>query len=145
MKAKLKLFEILNLDIELNGFTSSEGEVRVEGLLNQKISHTLKYKLREDIKKVLEEKKSILQVQNDLILKYGTEDKNGSFGLDRWIDFENKIINPEFTKYNEEWNQFLTTNEKEIELTDLVLDDLKDVVTKDIYTVLDIYFIKIDE
>jgi hypothetical protein len=145
MKAKLKLFEILNLDIELNGFTSSEGEVRVEGLLKQKISHTLKYKLREDIKKLLEEKKSILQVQNDLILKYGTEDKNGNFGLDRWIDFENKVTNPEFIKYNEEWNEFLTTNEKEIELTDLVLDDLKDVVTKDIYTVLDIYFIKTNE
>jgi hypothetical protein len=145
MKAKLKLFEILNLDIELNGFISPEGEVRVEGLLNQKLSHNLKYKLREDIKNVLEAKKSILQVQNDLISKYGTTDENGSFGLDRWIDFESKIVNPEFNKYNEEWNQFLTTNEKEIELTDLTLDDFKDVITKDIYTVLDIYFIKIDE
>ena len=145
MKAKLKLFEVLNLDIELNGFVSPEGEVRVEGLLNQKISHNLKYKLREDIKNVLEAKKSILQVQNDLISKYGTTDENGSFGLDRWIDFEKKIVNPEFNKYNEEWNQFLTTNEKEIELTDLTLEDLKDVVTKDIYTVLDVYFIKVDE
>jgi hypothetical protein len=145
MKAKLKLFEILNLDIELNGFVSPEGEVRVEGLLNQKLSHNLKYKLREDIKNVLEAKKSILQVQNDLIIKYGNEDKNGILGLDRYLDEENKIINPEFNKYNEEWNQFLTTNEKEIELTDLTLDDFKDVITKDIYTVLDVYFIKIDE
>jgi hypothetical protein len=145
MKAKLKLFEILNLDIELNGFVSPEGEVRVEGLLNQKLSHNLKYKLREDIKNVLEAKKSILQVQNDLIIKYGNKDENGSFGLDRYLDEENKIINPEFNKYNEEWNQFLTTNEKEIELTDLTLDDFKDVITKDIYTVLDVYFIKIDE
>jgi len=145
MKAKLKLFEILNLDIELNGFISPEGEVRVEGLLNQKLSHNLKYKLREDIKNVLEAKKSILQVQNDLIIKYGNEDKNGILGLDRYLDEENKIINPEFNKYNEEWNQFLTTNEKEIELTDLTLDDFKDVITKDIYTVLDVYFIKIDE
>jgi len=145
MKAKLKLFEILNLDIELNGFVLPEGEIRVEGLLNQKLSYTLKYKLREDIKKLLEEKKSILQVQNDLISKYGTIDENGNFGLDRWTDFEKKIVNPEFNKYNEEWNQFLTTNEKEIELTDLTLDDLKDVVTKDIYTVLDVYFIKVNE
>ena len=87
----------------------------------------------------------ILQIQNDLILKYGNEDKDGVFGLDRYLDDENKTINPEFIKYNEEWNKFLVENEKEIELTDLVLADLKDVVTKDIYTVLDVYFIKIDE
>ena len=37
MKAKLKLFEVLNLDIELNGLVLPEGEVQVEGLLYQKI------------------------------------------------------------------------------------------------------------
>jgi len=145
MKAKLKLFEVLNLDIELNGFSSPDGEIRVEGLLQQKISHNLKFKLREDVKKIIELKKSILQFQNDLISKYGTTDDKGVFGLDRWIDFENKIPNPEFVKYNEEWNIFLTENTNEVELTDLTLEDLKDVVTKDTYNVIDIYFIKVDE
>jgi hypothetical protein len=145
MKAKLKLFEVLNLDIELNGFSSPDGEIRVEGLLQQKISHNLKFKLREDVKKIIELKKSILQVQNDLISKYGTTDDKGIFGLDRWTDFENKIPNPEFIKYNEEWNIFLTENTNEVELTDLTLEDLKDVVTKDTYNVIDIYFIKVDE
>jgi len=145
MKAKLKLFEVLNLDIELNGFSTPDGEIRVEGLLQQKISHNLKFKLREDVKKIIELKKSILQFQNDLISKYGTTDDKGVFGLDRWIDFENKIPNPEFVKYNEEWNVFLTENTNEVELTDLTLEDLKDVVTKDTYNVIDIYFIKVDE
>ena len=146
MKAKLKLFEILNLDIELNGFSIPEtGEVRVEGLIQQKLSHTLKYKLREDNKKIIDEKNSILQVQNDLILKYGNEGKNGNFGLNRYIDEENKIVNPEFIKYSEEWNKFLVENEKEIELTDLTLDDLSEVTTKDAYHVIDTYFIKINE
>jgi hypothetical protein len=145
MKAKLKLFEVLNLDIELNGFSTPDGEIRVEGLLQQKISHNLKFKLREDVKKIIELKKSILQFQNDLISKYGTTDDKGVFGLDRWIDFENKIPNPEFVKYNEEWNIFLTENTNEVELTDLTLEDLKDVVTKDTYNVIDIYFVKIDE
>jgi hypothetical protein len=146
MKAKLKLFEILNLDIELNGFSIPEtGEVRVEGLIQQKLSHTLKYKLREDNKKIIDEKNSILQVQNDLILKYGNEGENGNFGLNRYIDEENKIVNPEFIKYSEEWNKFLVENEKEIELTDLTLDDLSEVTTKDAYHVIDTYFIKINE
>ena len=146
MKAKIKLFEILNLDIELNGFSIPEtGEVRVEGLIQQKLSHTLKYKLREDNKKIIDEKNSILQVQNDLILKYGNEGENGNFGLNRYIDEENKIVNPEFIKYSEEWNKFLVENEKEIELTDLTLDDLSEVTTKDAYHVIDTYFIKINE
>jgi hypothetical protein len=145
MKAKLKLFEVLNLDIELNGLVLPEGEVQVEGLLFQKISHSLKFKLREDVKKVIELKKSILQVQNDLIEKYGADDKDGNFGLDRWIDFENRVPNPEFVKYNEEWNKFLTENTNEVELIDLTLEDLKDVITKDIYNVIDTYFIKTNE
>jgi hypothetical protein len=145
MKAKLKLFEILNLDIELNGYTTPEGEVRVEGLLFQKLHHNLKYKLREDAKKIALEKKDILQIQNDLILKYGNEDKDGVFGLDRYLDEENKTINPEFIKYNEEWNKFLVENEKEIELVDLKLSDFSEVVTKDIYSVIDFHFLNINE
>lgn len=145
MKAKLKLFEILNLDIELNGYVTPEGETRIEGLLQQKIHHNLKYKLKEDAKKIASEKKDILQIQNDLILKYGNEDKDGSFGLDRWLDEENKTINPEFVKYNEEWTKFLTENDKEIELTDLKLSDFSEVVTKDIYNVIDFHFLNTNE
>lgn len=143
MKAKLKLFEILNLEIELNGFINPEtGERTVEGLLNQKINFGLKYKLKNDVVKIIEEKKQILQFQDELIKQYGTTDEQGRLGIDRWVDFENKISNPKFVEFNKEWNNFLTTNEKEIELTDLLLSDLQEVVTKDNYAVIGTYFVK---
>lgn len=143
MKAKLKLFELLNLEIELNGFTNPEtGETNVEGLLQQKISFALKYKLKNDALKLTEEKKQILQVQDELIQKYGTTDKEGRIGIDRWEDFENKIPNPKFIEFNKEWNDFLVNTEKEVELTDLLLSDLQEVVTKDNYAVLGTYFVK---
>lgn len=142
MKAKLKLFELLNLEIELNGFVNSDGEVRVEGLLQQKLSFTLKYKLKNDALKLIEEKKQILQIQDELIQKYGTTDKEGRIGIDRWEDFENKIPNPKFIEFNKEWNDFLVSNEKEVEITDLLLEDLQEVITKDNYAVLGTYFVK---
>ena len=143
MKAKLKLFEVLNLEIELNGFTNLEsGERLVEGLLQQKLNFGLKYKLKNDVLKLVEEKKQILQVQDELVSKYGTVDKQGKIGIDRWIDFEDKIPNPKFVEFNQEWNQFLTSNEKEIEITDLSLIDLQEVITKDNYNILSTYFVK---
>ena len=143
MKAKLKLFEVLNLEIELNGFTHLEsGERLVEGLLQQKLNFGLKYKLKNDVLKLVEEKNQILQVQDELVSKYGTVDKQGKIGIDRWIDFEDKIPNPKFVEFNQEWNQFLTSNEKEIEITDLSLIDLQEVITKDNYNILSTYFVK---
>jgi len=143
MKAKLKLFEVLNLEIELNGFTNLEsGERLVEGLLQQKLNFGLKYKLKNDVLKLVEEKNQILQVQDELVSKYGTVDKQGKIGIDRWIDFEDKILNPKFVEFNQEWNQFLTSNEKEIEITDLSLIDLQEVITKDNYNILSTYFVK---
>jgi len=143
MKAKLKLFEVLNLEIELNGFTNLEsGERLVEGLLQQKLNFGLKYKLKNDVLKLVEEKNQILQVQDELVSKYGTVDKQGKIGIDRWIDFEDKIPNPKFVEFNQEWNQFLTSNEKEIEITDLSLIDLQEVITKDNYNILSTYFVK---
>lgn len=143
MKAKLKLFEVLNLEIELNGFTNLEsGERLVEGLLQQKLNFGLKYKLKNDVLKLVEEKNQILQVQDELVKKYGNTDEQGKIGIDRWIDFENKIPNPKFVEFNQEWNQFLTSNEKEIEITDLSLIDLQEVITKDNYNVLSTYFVK---
>ena len=142
MKAKLKLFEILNLEIELNGYINPEtGEKTVEGLLQQKLNFGLKYKLKNDALKIIEEKKQIFQIQDELIQKYGTQDSQGRMGIDRWEDFENKIPNPKFAEFSQEWNQFLTTNEREIELTDLSLADLQEVVTKDTYNVISNYFI----
>ncbi len=145
-KVKLKLYEIINLDIELNGYTSPEnGEVRVEGLLNQKISYSTKFNLKHAAKAIKSEREEIDTVQNELISKYGTVDKHGNIGLNRFLDEVDEKgynkINPNFIEYQQEWNKFVTENEREIEFIELKLDDLKEVKTKDNYTIIDTYFV----
>ncbi len=145
-KVKLKLYEIINLDIELNGYTSPEnGEVRVEGLLNQNLSYSTKFNLKHSAKAVKTERKEIDEVQNELIAKYGNVDKHGNVGLNRFLDEVDEKgynkINPNYIEYQQEWNKFVTENEREIEFYELTLEDLKDVKTKDNYTIIDTYFV----
>ena len=147
-KVKLKLFELINLNIELNGFTAPDtGEVRVEGLLNQKLSYSTKYQLKASAKGLESEKEMIDEVQNELIQKYGNIDQHGNVGLNRIILDEdgNQKINPHFIEYQQEWNKFVTENEREVEFYELSIEELKDVVTKDNYIVIDQYFVKTNE
>lgn len=146
MKKTLKLHEILNLHIELNGYTDPQSqEIKFEGLLNQNLSHTIKYQLKSIAKKITAEKLLIDETQNELIKTYGTEDRYGNVGLNMFLDEkdenEKNIINPNFISYQEEWNKFLSDNEVEIDIISLKLDDLKDIKTKDNYRLIDEYFI----
>ncbi len=149
MKAKLKLVDILNLEIELSGFVDPKGNIMVEGLLNQPVSYQLKYNLRQDLKNILKEKELILQTQDDLIKKYGNFDKSGRLGLDRLLpeldENGNNKINPKFIQYSEEWNKFILENTMDVELTEIPLSELASLKTKDNYVVIDTYFLKTDE
>ncbi len=153
MKVKLKLVDILNLEIELSGFVDPKGNVMVEGLLNQPVSYQLKYNLRQDLKNIIKEKDIILQTQDDLIKKYGNVDTTGRFGLDKFIpeldengkDTGNNILNPKFVQYNEEWNKFILENTIDVELTEIPLSELASLKTKDNYVVIDTHFLKTDE
>jgi len=143
MKQKLKLFEVLNLITEIGGYTNpNTGEVVLEGLLNQNISYSTKYKIKSSIKQIESEKSIIDEMQQDLIKKYGTE-KDGSIGIDRVIIDKdgNQQLNPNFVNFQEDWNKFLTENEKDIEFPEISLEEMKDVKTKDNYIILDKYFI----
>jgi hypothetical protein len=146
-KAKLKLYEIINLDIELNGYINPEnGDVRVEGLLNQKIPYQTKFNLKSSAKALKIEKDEIDAVQNELIARYGDTDTHGNVGLNRFLEEVDEKgynkLNPNFVEYQQEWNKFVTENEREIEFYELTLEDLKDVNTKDNYNVIDTYFLK---
>ena len=153
MKVKLKLVDVLNLEAELSGFADPKGNVIVEGLLNQPISYQLKYNLRQDLKNIVKEKDTILQTQDDLIKKYGNVDPTGRFGLDKFIpeldengkDTGKNILNPNFTQYNEEWNNFILENTIDVELTEIPFSELAHLKTKDNYVVIDTYFLKTDE
>jgi hypothetical protein len=145
-KQKFKLYDILNLYIELYGFIDPRTkEVKVEGLLNQNINHNTKYRLKSSANKISEEKSIIDSINNELIQKYGNEDKNGNVGLNIFLDEVDEqgqnIINPNYLTYQEEYNKFLDENEKEIEFIELTLDDLKDIKTKDNYRLIDEHFI----
>jgi hypothetical protein len=145
-KQKFKLYDILNLYIELYGFIDPRTkEVKVEGLLNQNINHNTKYRLKSSANKISEEKSIIDSINNELIQKYGNEDKNGNVGLNIFLDEVDEqgqnIINPDYLSYQEEYNKFLDENEKEIEFIELTLDDLKDIKTKDNYRLIDEHFI----
>ena len=147
MKAKLKLHEVLTLDTELNGFVDVKtNEVKVEGLLNQKLDHNIKYRLKSSIKKIQEEKSIIDETKNEIIQKYGESDQYGNVRLNMFLDEVDdkgqRKLNENYLKYQEEFMSFLNSNEVEIEIYDLTTDDLKHVQTTDYYKILDEYFIK---
>lgn len=141
-----KLYDILNLYIELYGFVDPRTkEVKVEGLISQNLSHNLKYHIKSCAKKIQEEKLLIDEINDELIKKYGDEDKYGNVGLNIFLDDKDEQgqnkINPNYLSYQEEYQKFINENEKEIEFIELTLDDLKDIKTKDNYRLIDEHFV----
>ena len=84
---KLTLQEIYKLNTELNGFINpSTGEILSLGLLNETLNLPTKYWLTNLAKKTLSEKLVIDQLKEDLIVKYGTKDKDDIFEISIWTD-----------------------------------------------------------
>jgi hypothetical protein len=133
-KISLKLFEILDLKAELQGAKNQEtGEVRLEGLLAQKLPiTTVKYWLDSLVNTLAEEEKSIEAVRQELIKQYGKENENGEL----FIPVAQPKKNPEdstepmyyteeYIKFMNEYNEFLVSNEKEVSIKEIKLEDLK--------------------
>ena len=146
-----KLFELLNLESELAGVVNTEtGEKVIEGLLSQKLPVVTKYWLNNLVNKVLaEEKKSIDELRNELIKKYGKEDEAGNWGIERLLPSGetdkdgNELFkyNPDFLNFTKEYEQLLAT-EKEISINLIKLDDLADIKTNDNYPLIFKYLIE---
>ena len=153
-KITLKLFEFYNLDAELNGLVNqSTGETITAGLLREKLPLVTKYWLTELGKKVAAEKTAIEELKNDLIKKYGKEDDRGGISIPMVIDDldtdgnpikdmdaeENEVVrkkmNPDFQKFEKEFNELLQT-EKELEYKPILLSDLEKVETEQNYVTL---------
>lgn len=141
-KISLKLFEILDLKAELSGVKNQEtGEVRLEGLLAQKLPiTTVKYWLDSLVNTLTEEEKSIESVRQELVKQYGKENDKGEFFIPvaqpkQNPEDENEPLyyTEEYIKFMNEYNEFLTSNEKEISVKGFKLEDLKDVNTTDNY------------
>jgi molybdopterin converting factor small subunit len=140
----LKLFELLNLEAELAGATNNQtGEKIIEGLLNQKLPVVTKYHLNILLSNLSAEKKTIDALRDELIKKYGTEDKDGNIGISMVIetgevndkDEPIKDINPAYIEFNDEYGELLN-QEREIQIPQIKLSDLDKIETKDNYVLI---------
>jgi hypothetical protein len=153
-KITLKLSEFYQLEAELNGVTNQQtGEVLAKGLLGEKIKLTTKYWLHDLNKRVATEKESVEKFKEELIKKYGKEDKeNGSISIpvfvNEVIDDETKEVvsrevNPDFVKFQNEFNALLS-EERELEYRAFSLEEFDGVETDGVYNTF-FKLIKVDE
>jgi hypothetical protein len=132
---QLSLKEIYKLDSELNGFANQEtGEILSLGLLSENLSLPTKYWLTNLAKKTSSEKLVIDQLKEDLIVKYGTKDKNDNFEIAVWVDDTKTNFNPLYVQFQEEFNGLLQ-EVKEIEYHEFKLEEFNDVKTSDNYII----------
>jgi len=132
---QLSLKEIYKLDSELNGFANQEtGEILSLGLLSENLSLPTKYWLTNLAKRTLSEKSIINQLKEDLIVKYGTKDKNDNFEIPVWTDETKTNFNPLYVQFQEEFNSLLQ-EVKEIEYHEFKLEEFNDVKTSDNYII----------
>ena len=139
-KVTLKLAEVLELEVELNGLVNQQtGEVLVEGLLSKDLSLTSKYWLSDLNEKVSKEKASIGKLREELIKKHGKADDQGNVSIPMYInekrDGEGKIVsaevNPDFAKFQEDYNK-LVEESVEISHKEFKLSDFGDLKTKQV-------------
>jgi len=132
---QLSLQEIYKLDSELNGFVNQEtGEILSLGLLSENLSLPTKYWLTNLAKRTSSEKSIINQLKEDLIVKYGTKDKNDNFEIPVWTDETKTNFNPLYIQFQEEFNGLLQEI-KEIEYHEFKLEEFNDVKTSDNYII----------
>jgi len=148
MKQKLKLFEILDLEAEINGLVK-DGQVLIEGLLSQEISAITKYWLNDLVDRLKKEKSSIDSVREDLIKKNGKEGPDGRIGFNQYMETDQKdqngnpirVFTQEYSNFMNEYEIFLQ-EEKEIDLPEIKLEELSKIVTKDNYYMVFKYMVK---
>jgi hypothetical protein len=134
-KIKLSLNDALSLEFELNGATNPETKkVIFNGLLSEKMSLKTKYWLTKLSDKLTSEKKTIEELRNDLIKKYGTEE-NGQVFIKTFLNEETKEINPDWTSFSKEVNELLS-EEKEFDYNPIPLEDLAEISSEGRYNLI---------
>jgi hypothetical protein len=142
-KIKLKLFDILQLESEINGFVNQDGKTIYQGFIKQNLSILLKYELTELSEVLAKEKKVVESLRDDLIKKYGEEDGKGGIMVKMFNEkfnedgeIINRTVNENYIKFDDEYGVLLN-NEKEIEYPEITKEDLKEAgKSNDDYKVL---------
>lgn len=138
-KVTLKIYEILALDVELNGYTDPQsGKLLAEGILSKDLKLTIKYWLSDLADKVAKEKDKVSKLREEIIKKFGTQDEKGGMYIPMYVnqvtDEEGKMvsadINPAYENFQKEY-QLLLEETVEIEYKELKLSDLEGIALKD--------------
>ena len=138
-KVTLKIYEILSLDIELNGFTDPQsGKMIAEGILSKDLKLTVKYWLSDLADKVSKEKDKISKLREEIIKKFGTQDEKGGVFIPMYVnqvlDESGKMVsgdaNPAYDNFQKEY-QLLLEETVEVEYKELKLSDIEGIALKD--------------
>jgi ribosomal protein L2 len=134
-KIKLSLAELLTLEAELNGYVNPQsGEQILSGFLKEKLNLATKYWLTKLSDKLTSKKKTIEVLRDELIKKFG-EEKDGSIGIETFLDEEKTKVNPKFIEFQDEWAKLLS-EEEEIEYNPLTVSDLEKIDSEGNYNLV---------
>jgi len=139
----LQLGQILQLETEVNGVVNTQtGETISKGLLKEVLKFKTKYWLMQLSDDLVEEKKKIETVRDQLVKELGEEDETGAISLPVFInevkDEEGKIVsrevNPKFLDFQEKFNELLAET-KEVAHGKFLLEDFEAVESAEVYPV----------
>jgi hypothetical protein len=134
-KIKLSLAELLTLEAELNGYVNPQsGEQILSGFLKEKLNLATKYWLTKLSDKLTAKKKTIEVLRDEIIKKFG-EEKDGSIGIETFLDEEKTKVNPKFIEFQDEWAKLLS-EEEEIEYNPLTVADLEKIDSEGNYNLV---------
>lgn len=134
-KIKLSLAELLTLEAELNGFVHPQsGEQILSGFLKEKLNLATKYGLTKLSDKLISKKKTMVVLRDELLKKFGVE-KDGSVGIETFLDEEKTKVNPKFIEFQDEWAKLLS-EEEEIEYNPLTVADLEKIESESNYNIV---------
>ena len=145
-----KLFELLQLEAELSGVLNQKtGERVLEGLLSQKLSLTTKYWLNGLVSTLLDEKKQIETLRDELIKKHGTADADGNIGISMYVETGKKdaegnalqSVNPKYLEFNAEYNALLNES-KDIKVPSIKFAELEKIETEENYNLVLKYLVE---
>jgi hypothetical protein len=139
----LQLGQILQLETEVNGVVNTQtGETISKGLLKEVLKFKTKYWLMQLSDDLVEEKKKIEAVRDQLVKELGEEDETGAISLPVYInevqDEDGKIVsrevNPKFLDFQEKFNELLVET-KELSHGKFLLEDFESVESAEVYPV----------
>lgn len=123
----LTLLDALQLESELNGFVNPQTKETVyKGFINHNLPILLKYDLMDLSQQLLDERKKVEQLRDDLIKKYGETDENGTISIKMYEEVEENMtkISDSYLMFQNEYNSLLS-QEIEVKYHEITRDDLK--------------------